>query len=177
MPPTRYPIQVMRHAFVTRCRGAAATECLVDKNGQRAHNSAGPGKGWCLMAHLIFRCDQTDFVIMTGIEMEPEAFERLHPARSVQCRLCGQGHVWEIVERIPNAALLMSRAAKDCLRRSLLSDANAARAIDTDVRALYERMAGRWFRLAVAPDQPARPEPGVTALESLLDRREQRLES
>lgn len=111
---------------------------------------------------------------MTGLELEPEVFQSLRPARFMQCRFCGQKHRWEIVERIPKAALLMSAGAKDCLRRSLQSDANAARAIDADVRALYERIAGRWFQLAVTRDQPTEPAPGISALEALLDGRERR---
>lgn len=121
------------------------------------------------MAYLIFRCDQTDFVIMTGLEVEPAVFKRLQTTRLMQCRYCGRAHGWDIVERIPKAAMLMSGAAKDCLRRSLQSDANAARAVDADVRALYERMARRWFQLAVMRDQAVEPASGFTALESLFD--------
>jgi hypothetical protein len=124
------------------------------------------------MAHLIFRCDQTNLAMMTGLEIEPAVFERLHATRFVQCRFCGQDHAWEVVERIPEAAALMSRGATECLRRSLQSDANAARAVDADVRALYERMAGRWFRQAIKRDQPLDLEPGLTAHEGLLVRRE-----
>ena len=124
------------------------------------------------MAHLIFRCDQTNLAMMTGLEIEPEVFERLRAMRFVQCRFCGQDHGWEVVERIPEAAALMSRGATECLRRSLQSDANAARAVDADVRALYERMAGRWFQQAIKRDQPGDLECGFTAQESLLVWRE-----
>jgi hypothetical protein len=127
------------------------------------------------MAHLIFRCDQTDFAIMTGLEVEPAVFERLRATRFLQCRFCGQDHCWEVVERIPKAAALMSRGAADCLRRSLQSDANAARAVDADVRKLYERMAGRWFQLAVKRDQqPVDSGAGLIAHGNLLETRERR---
>jgi hypothetical protein len=126
------------------------------------------------MAHLIFRCDQTDLAIMTGLEVEPQVFESLRAARCLQCRFCGRDHAWEVVDRIPKAAGLMSRAATDCLRRSLQSDANAARAIDADVRALYERMAGRWFQQAIKRDQPVKLGAGFAAHEGLFATRERR---
>jgi hypothetical protein len=157
-----------------RGRGAAATECLVDKNLRRAHNGRlfRVGERLSPVAHLILRCDQIDVVVMTGLDVEPEVFESLRAARCLQCRFCGQDHAWEIVDRIPRAAVLMSRAATDCLRRSLQSDANAARAIDADVRALYERMAGRWFQQAIKRDQPVDLGPGFAAPESLFAKRE-----
>jgi hypothetical protein len=126
------------------------------------------------MAHLIFRCDRTDFTIMTGLEVEPEVFESLRAARFMQCRFCGQDHAWEIVDRIPEVAGLMSRAATDCLRRSLQSDANAARAIDADVRALYERMAGRWFEQAIKRNQPVDLGSGFAAPEGSFAMHERR---
>jgi hypothetical protein len=126
------------------------------------------------MAHLIFRCDQTDFAMMTGLEVEPEVFESLHSTRRMQCRVCGKEHAWEVVDRIPRAAELMSRAATDCVRRSLQSDANAARAIDADVRALYERMAGRWFQQAMKRDQRVEPAAGFAVHDGLFTPRETR---
>jgi hypothetical protein len=68
----------------------------------------------------------------------------------------------------------MSRAATDCLRRSLQSDANAARALDADVRALYERMAGRWFEQAIKRNQPVELGPGLAAPEGSFATRERR---
>jgi hypothetical protein len=127
------------------------------------------------MAHLVFRCDQTDFAIMTGLEVEPEVFENLRATRRMQCRVCGKEHAWEVVDRIPKTAGLMSRAATDCVRRSLESDANAARSIDADVRALYERMAGRWFQQAMKWGQPVEPGAGLALHDGLFAPRERRM--
>jgi len=109
---------------------------------------------------------------MTGLDVEPETFERLQGVRFMRCRFCGQDHAWELVERIPQAAVLMSQEATDCLRRSLLSGANAARAVDADVRELYQRMAGRWFRLAFMRDRPIEPASAFTPHNGEFHKRE-----
>jgi hypothetical protein len=107
------------------------------------------------LAHLIFRCQQANRVITTGIEIDPEVFRSLRTAREMRCQFCGQDHKWEAVERIPEVFALMSLRAEEFLGRSVESEAYAANAADPGVRSLYERLAGQWFRLAIHHEDQA----------------------
>ena len=107
------------------------------------------------MAHLVFRCDKNGRVIVTGIELHPDTFNSLHKARIMRCKFCGQDHVWEVVKRIPAAAVLMSIKAEDCLGRSVQNDMLAARATNLHIRALHEQLSGQWFDLAIEHEAKA----------------------
>jgi len=67
------------------------------------------------MAHLIFRCVKANRTITTGIHIKPEVFASLQTARTMRCRFCGQDHPWEIIDKAPEAAALMSIRAEDFL--------------------------------------------------------------
>lgn len=107
------------------------------------------------MAHLIFRCRETNRVITTGIEIDPEVFRSLRTARELRCLFCGRTHKWEAVERAPEAFAVMSVRAEEFLGRSVESEAYAAKAADPGIRELFERPAGQWFRLAVHHEEQA----------------------
>src|SRR5215471_3696198 len=100
------------------------------------------------MAHLIFRCIAANRVIVTGIEINPVLFGGIGTTRLMPCRFCGDSHRWEIVDRAPEAASLMSVRAEDFLGRSVQSEANAAQVSDRDIREMHLRMATQWWRLA-----------------------------
>ena len=91
----------------------------------------------------------------TGIEIDPAVFRSLQTARQMRCRFCGQDHRWETVEQAPEASALMSLKAEEFLGRSVESDAYAAKAADPGIRALYERLAGQWFQLAIHHEDQA----------------------
>jgi len=122
----------------------------VDKRPQEAQN--GLREVWekkaNRMAHLIFRCDQHRRIIMTGVEVHPEIVKNLR-ARTMRCRFCDQDHLWEVVQHMPAAAMLMSIRAEDYLGRSVQSDVLAAEAKDPEIRELHERMSGQWYHLAM----------------------------
>jgi hypothetical protein len=61
----------------------------------------------------------------------------------------------ELVERVPEVFTYMSLKAENCLARSVLNDAYAAKSEDPWVRELYERMAQQWFDLAVEHEDKA----------------------
>jgi hypothetical protein len=94
-------------------------------------------------------------VITTGVEIEPDVFQTLRSGRQLRCQFCGQDHKWEVVERVPEVVSLMSLRAEEFLGRSVESEAYAAKAMDPGIRALYERLAGQWFRLAVHHEEQA----------------------
>lgn len=107
------------------------------------------------MAHLILRCHPGGRVIMSGVEIDPPTFKMLHHARTVPCRFCGQEHAWEIVDKVPEAAVLMSIRAEDFLGRSVQNEAYAAQAADPAIRELYQRIAGQWYQLAIEHETKA----------------------
>jgi len=107
------------------------------------------------MAHLVFRCDHTSRIIMTGIEMRPEVFNSLSTGRTMRCRFCGQDHAWEIVEHMPAAAVLMSIKAEDLLARSVQSDVYASETNDPDIREMHERLSAQWYQLALEHEAKA----------------------
>jgi len=96
----------------------------------------------------------------TGIEIDPDVFRSLRNAREMVCRFCGREHQWEAVEHAPEAFVLMSLKAEEFLGRSVESEAYAAKSGDPGIRALYERLAGQWFRLAVHHEDQAK---GISA--------------
>jgi len=98
------------------------------------------------MPLLVFKCDQSERVISTGIELDASA---CFMARAMHCRFCGHGHPWEVVEEAPQFCERVSEDAEVFLRRSIQSDVAGAKAADPVVRELYWRMAGRWFRRAI----------------------------
>ena len=101
------------------------------------------------MAHLIFRCDQTRRVIATGIELDRAVLEGLQNWRYMQCQFCGKRHGWEIVDRAPASAKLFSLKSEECLARSVQSELSALLTWNPAIRALHERMAQQWYRLAL----------------------------
>ena len=107
------------------------------------------------MAHLIFRCPQVNRVMTTGIEIDPDVFRSLRTAREMHCRFCGQDHRWEAVEQAPEVFALMSLKAEEFLGRSVESETYAAKSGDPGIRALYERLAGQWFQLAIHHEDQA----------------------
>lgn len=107
------------------------------------------------LAQIVFRCEQADRVITTGIEIEAAVFHSLRTARVMRCRFCGEEHSWKVVERAPAAAALMSTKAEDYLGRSVQSEAYAVQATDPGIRDLYKRMAEQWYRLAIEQEAKA----------------------
>jgi len=101
------------------------------------------------MAHLIFRCRAANRVVMTGVEIKTDTFSKLRLPHTMPCRFCGSEHTWEIVDKVPDAAALLSIRAEDYLARSVQSDTHAVETADPDLREMYRRMAGQWYRLAV----------------------------
>jgi len=92
---------------------------------------------------------------MSGVEIDHPTFRSLHITRTVPCRFCGQEHAWEIVDKVPEAAALMSLRAEDFLGRSIQSDAYAAQATEPGIRELYQRMAGQLYQLAIEHETKA----------------------
>ena len=107
------------------------------------------------MPQLIFRCDRAKRVITSGIEIDFALFASLQKARYMQCRFCGQEHVWEVVEKLPVDAALMSIRAENFLARCVQSETFAVEASDPVVRNLHERMAGQWYQLAIEHEAKA----------------------
>ena len=101
------------------------------------------------MAQLIYRCAKSGRVIMTGIEMERNAFLRLHTLRTIPCKFCGQAHIWELVERVPDDCAVMSLLSETFFGRSVESAELATHATDPALRQAYERMADEWHKLAI----------------------------
>ena len=172
--PIGVAIQRIRHDIedlqgaIDRCRekgakphsdGPAPAESAPLRHGDDGQivrrPGQAPGAQNGVMAHLIFHCPTARRVIVTGIEIDRRVFVTLPTARQMQCRFCGLDHPWEIVDRAPAAAALMSVRAEDFLGRSVQNDAYAAGSADPGIRDLYQRMAGQWFRLAVEQEVKA----------------------
>lgn len=110
------------------------------------------------MAQLVFRCGVANRLITTGIEVDPLAFSKIHVARTIRCRFCGQDHAWEIVDHLTEEmAAFMSVRAENYLGRSVQDETLAALANDPLTRDLYERMAEQWWRLSVEAEERAGP--------------------
>jgi hypothetical protein len=107
------------------------------------------------LAHLIFRCPQANRAITTGIEIDPEVFRSLRTTRTMRYQFCGRDHKWEAVEQAPEVFALMSLKAEEFLGRCVESEAYAAKSMDPGIRALYERLAGQWLRLAIHHEDQA----------------------
>lgn len=146
---------------IDRCRERSEKSVAIgarrNTNGQlhRKSSSSSIETQKRTKSHLIFRCSQANRVITTGIELDPNDFGRIHVIRTIKCRFCDQEHAWELIERVPDASALMSIKAEDYLGRSVQSEAYAAQAKEPDVRALYQRMAGQWYRLAIESEEKA----------------------
>lgn len=101
------------------------------------------------MAQLVYRCKEAGRVIATGIEIERKAFARLQTLLTVPCKFCAWEHTWELVERVPDDCAVMSLLPGTFFGRSVESAELATQAIDPDIRQEYERMADKWYKLAV----------------------------
>jgi len=120
------------------------------QDNDRGDSPSAPGEpGQHAMVQVIFHCPKANRVIATGIEMNRNTFAGLARSRAMRCKFCGDEHAWEVIERTPKLATLLSRRAEDFLGRAAQSDAYAAQATDPAIRKSYERMASQWFRLAV----------------------------
>jgi hypothetical protein len=73
----------------------------------------------------------------------------------MRCQFCGKDHAWEIVDRAPASAKLISLKAEDCLARSVQSELSALLTWNPDIRDLHERMAQQWYRLALEHESKA----------------------
>jgi hypothetical protein len=124
---------------------------LPARDGRKSSAAAADGP----MGQLIFHCPQANRVIATGVQVHPDTFASLASRRAMRCRFCGGEHPWDIVDRTPEVAAILSVRAEDFLGRSVQSDAYAAQAKDPAIRALYERMARQWFVLAVEQETRA----------------------
>ena len=107
------------------------------------------------MAHLVFRCDQANRVITTGVEIDAAVFAGLRNSRFMICRFCGQNHAWEVVERLPTTAALMSIKAEDFLARSIQSEFHAIQSRSQGMAEMHQRLAAQWHRLAVEAEKTA----------------------
>ena len=101
------------------------------------------------MSQLVYRCKEAGRVIATGIDIERKAFATLQTLRTVPCKFCAREHAWELVDRVPGDCAVMSLLPGTFFGRSVKSAELATWAIDPDIRQEYERMADKWYQLAV----------------------------
>src|SRR5262249_17168591 len=123
---------------IARCRGRAGrprqggrrppapsgAQAGAGLDADRAGLRYGPGEGGG--APLIFRCRQANGVIVTGIEVDQEAFARIRGAGVMRCRFCGQEHAWELAERPSDSHAPMSFPPEDLPEPSVQNGAYAA---------------------------------------------------
>ena len=92
---------------IARCRGKSG------RPGRDRRHLAAPGAAPAGVRPLIARCPQTNRVILTGIEVDDEAFATIRRTAVMRCRFCGEEHAWELAERPPDSFALMPFGAKD----------------------------------------------------------------
>lgn len=109
------------------------------------------------MALILVQCPRTRRCISTGIEVDPETFERgPGEPKTVQCPFCRKEHVWT-----RQHALLADRdkwpdvpEIKDCFIKAVENSELAAAAKRTADRDYYLRMERKWLGLADARAAP-----------------------
>jgi hypothetical protein len=118
---------------IARCRGRSG------RPGRDRRRPAASGAAQAGVRPLIVRCPHANRVILTGIEVDDEAFATIRRTAVMRCRFCGQEHAWELAERPSDALAPMPLGAEDFAGRSVVNGAHAAHPTDVVGGELHQR--------------------------------------